>query len=351
MSDRWIAHLYRRAGFGPPPGDAPATFDTALEHLLAGLDDPVPADPPGFDPYDPKGIERQWLSHMLSGRAPLAEKLALFWHGHFATSIAKVDDGGSMWRQYRLFRASGPRRFQELLHDVSCDPAMLRWLDGINNVSGHPNENYARELMERFTLGVGHYTEHDVREAARALSGWSLRIGNAVFVPEQHDAKPAQLLGHTVQSMEDVVATLSHHPQCARWLSRQLLRFFVLDPAPPEAVERLAQVWQEVDGRISRVLAALFRDPLFRSDRCYEAQIKSPVEYLVGALREKHETAVPHWAPTELRRMGQALFAPPSVKGWPGGMGWLDTTTMVERFQTAALLGMPQLATPQGQVN
>src|SRR6202035_1661537 len=154
------------------------------------LAEPAPADVPGFDVYVPGAMEAAWLSRMACGRSPLAEKLALFWHGHFATCVDKVMDPGAMWGQYRLFRGSGRRTFRELVGEVSRDPAMLRWLDGIANVRGHPNENYARELMELFTLGVGHYSEHDVREAARALSGWTCELGRATFDTQYFDPGP-----------------------------------------------------------------------------------------------------------------------------------------------------------------
>src|SRR5262245_14211614 len=168
-TDREIGHLLRRAGFGPTSEDLDAYrrlgFDGAVDRLVAGLDEPAPPEPPSFNPYLPGAIASAWLERMHSSRTPLAERLALFWHGHFAPSIRKVDDPKLMWGQLKVFRALGGGPFAELAAAVSRDPAMIRWLDGNSNRAGAPNENYARELMELFTLGRGVYTETDVREA------------------------------------------------------------------------------------------------------------------------------------------------------------------------------------------
>ena len=177
--------------FGLSPADAAEYrqlgFEGAVRRLLDELLEPPPPEPEGFDAYVPGAIQQAWLERMRSGRAPLAEKLALFWHGHFATSDAKVQEPWLMWRQYQLFRERGAMRFGDLVEAVSRDVAMIRWLDGNANRKGLPNENYGRELQELFTLGIGNYTETDIREVARAFTGWGSRHHQFVFTEAFHD--------------------------------------------------------------------------------------------------------------------------------------------------------------------
>src|SRR5262245_16699828 len=188
---REIGHLLRRAGFGPSEAELrayePLVFERAVERLLAGLAAPAPADPAGLSVYMPGATGAAWLERMRSSETPLAEKLTLFWHGHFATSVRKVEDPKLMWQQMRTFRTLGGGKFRDLVAAVSRDPAMIRWPDGNSNRKGAPNENYARELMELFTIGRGSYTEQDVREAARAFTGWGAEVSGFAFRREYHD--------------------------------------------------------------------------------------------------------------------------------------------------------------------
>ncbi|MBT9589115.1 DUF1800 domain-containing protein [bacterium] len=342
------SHLMRRAGFGLAHFEVddylPLSHGQRVRRLIAELQDPAPAEPADFDPYQPGAPEQVWLTRMLSGRWRLAEKISLFWHGHFATSNRKVSDPGLMWRQYCLFRKSGAGHFSTLLKGVSRDVAMLLWLDGNSNRASCPNENYARELLELFTLGVGHYQEKDVREAARAFSGWSCERGRFVFRPEHHDSGQKTFLGHTGPlGGDDIIDILCAHPGCAEFVCAKLLRFFASSNPSEAYLKRLCRVFAASQGDLGKTLEALFNDSEFLDG--YASLVKSPVEFLVTALRALGQSQVPHWAFGRLWGMGQALFYPPSVKGWDGGAAWLSGGALVERMHAAdrlaRLTGIP----------
>jgi uncharacterized protein (DUF1800 family) len=340
---REIAHLLRRAGFGPSAAEldeyAALGFERAVDRLVAGLDAAPPADPPGLNVYLPGAITAAWLERMRASKTPLAEKLALFWHGHFATSVRKVEDPKLMWEQLRTFRALGGGRFRDLVVAVSRDPAMIRWLDGNSNRKGAPNENYARELMELFTLGRGNYTERDVREAARAFTGWGAGTGGFVFRREHHDAGAKTVLGQTGDFDGDgVVRVVTSHPACARFVARKLLAF-LSHPEPSEAeTAAAAAVFAKSDGRVADVVRHVFLAPAFRSPAAYRAVVKSPAEFVVGSAKIAGLAAVPAWAADATGRMGQTLFAPPTVKGWDGGRAWLAAGALLERIRFAERL-------------
>ncbi len=338
--DLAIGHLLRRAGFGPSPRDLGSWralgYTEAVLRLVDGLGGAAPPDPPGFDPYLPGAIQQTWLERMASGASPLAEKLALFWHGHFATSDAKIQEPFLMWRQYGLFRALGAGRFSDLVVAVGRDVAMIRWLDGNANRKGAPNENYARELQELFTLGIGHYTENDIREIARAFTGCGSRHHDFVFTEAFHDGGTKTIHGRTGEfGPDDVGRLLAALPACHLFLARKLLAFFSHESPTDAEVRDLAEVLDRTEGDIRSALLVIFLSPAFRAPERHRALVKSPVEFVVGALRAVGESAVPLWAHGALERMGQILFRPPSVKGWPSGAGWLNSAAMVERVKTA----------------
>jgi len=337
-------HLLRRAGFGLSPTDAETYrqlgFEGSVRRLLDELTEPAPPDPEGFDPYVPGTIQQVWLDRLLGGRAPLAEKLALFWHGHFATSDAKVQEPLLMWRQYGLFREQGARRFGELVERVSRDVAMIRWLDGNANRKGRPNENYGRELQELFTLGIGNYTETDIREVARAFTGWGSRHHDFVFTDAFHDHGSKTVHGQSGDwDGGDVVQIITGLSRCHEFIATKLLRFFSRpDPTTAEIAE-IATVLAKTGGDIRSALFVLFRQPAFRDTSRERALVKSAVEYMVGALRTVGAEQTPLWVHGALERMGQILFRPPSVKGWTEGTGWLNSAAVVERFKAARRLG------------
>jgi uncharacterized protein (DUF1800 family) len=338
-----VAHLLRRVGFGPDARTwdswAALDYDTAVERILAEIDAPPAADPPGFDPYDPGRIQQTWLERMLHAPSGAAERLAFFWHGHFATSDAKIVDPALMWAQYQLFRAKGAGSFRDLVLGVSRDVAMIRWLDGNANRRGHPNENYGRELQELFTLGIGNYTETDIREVSRAFTGWGSRHHTFVFRPEFHDGGEKTVHGrHGPLGGEDVVDILTAQPACSRFIAGKLLRAYS-HPHPSDAeVEALAKVFRDSGLDVRATLAHLLRSEGFRDRARLRVLVKGPVQFCVGGLRALGAGRVPPWIHGALDRMGQILFRPPSVKGWTSGKGWLSSGSVVERLRTAQRL-------------
>ncbi len=335
-----VGHLLRRAGFGPSASTwvqwAALSYDDAVDRVLAELDAPPPQDPPELDPFKPGTIQDLWLNRMLKAPAGLAEKLTLFWHGHFATSETKFKDAQLMWSQYGLLRAKGSGSFRDLLLGVSKDVAMIRWLDGNSNRVGHANENYARELQELFTLGIGNYTEQDIREIGRAFTGWGSRHHDFVFRDHFHDNGEKTIHGKKGNfGGEDVVDILVHLPACSRHIAGKLLRFFSHPDPSTEEIETLATVFRESKLNIKATLAALFRGEAFRSAAHQRSLVKSPVEFCIGGLRAVGATTVPGWLHGATDRMGQILFRPPSVKGWTSGKGWLSSGAIVERLRAA----------------
>jgi uncharacterized protein (DUF1800 family) len=285
-----------------------------------------------------------WLYAMLQGGHPLREKLTLFWHNHFATSLAKVQSPALMFRQNGLLRAHALGRFGPLLHAVDRDPAMLVWLDSNRNVRGRPNENYARELMELFTLGVGNYTEPDVREAARAFTGWHTDGQGFAFNARAHDDGPKTVLGQTgTWDGDDIVRIILTRPEAARFLVRKLYHFLVSEQADPPDVllEPLCTSFRKSDYDIAALVQTVLASRHFYSAHAFRRRVKGPVEYVLGAVRavyRRYGEGEAGYRPLpqqvlvgRLAAMGQTLFAPPNVKGWPGGRSWLNTATLLER--------------------
>ncbi|HVY61532.1 MAG TPA: DUF1800 domain-containing protein, partial [Planctomycetota bacterium] len=260
----------------------------------------------------------------------------LFWHNHFATSAHKVENPAFMSRQIELFRRYAAGNFRSLLLEVSSDPAMLVYLDGRVNRKAAPNENYAREVMELFTIGIGHYGEKDVKEAARAFTGWTIQDGRAVFEPKQHDDGEKEVLGRKGKlGTEDVVDVLAAHRATAKRLSLKLAKEFLSPDPDGEVVEAMAAEYLRSGYDVRAVLRVLFTSKAFRSDAALFARVKSPVELVIGALRALPGIVPLRQLTATLRRMGQDLFAPPTVKGWDGGRAWLSTSTLLNRVNFA----------------
>ena len=265
-----------------------------------------------------------WWQEMLTTPSPLTEHMALFWHGHFATGMQKVAEPQLMYAQNVLLRRHALGNFGSLLHGMARDPAMLVWLDGLNNRKGQPNENFAREVMELFTLGEGHYTQQDVKEAARAFTGWSRNgeTGEFVYRPDWHDDGEKTVLGVSGRLDGDgVIDILLARPETARFVVGKLWGEFVSPPlneADQREIQRLAAGFRESGFEIKPLLRGLFATPAFQSRG--GSLVKSPVELIIGSLRLFDLQPV-DWAPlmAEAEGMGQQLFNPPNVKGWPGG--------------------------------
>ncbi len=327
---RNAAHLLRRAGFGGTVAEIDALATLGTEGAVDSLLHPTQPDvafaayPDSVVLFDPKArnvaAQIWWLDRMLRTQHPLVEKMTLFWHGHFATSIQKVP-ANLMVGQIDLFRTLALGHFHDLLLAVSQDPAMLVWLDNRYNNKLHPNENYAREVMELFALGLGNYTEDDVKSGARAFTGWTLdKNQQFVFRPAQHDDGEKTFLGRTGDfDGGDIVSIIVSQPIHQRFICRKLLEFFVYSDPEPELVDALARTYALSGYDVAQTVGTILRSNVFYSSRAYRAMPKSPIEFVVGTLRFMEVRKVPKDTVYWLQRMGQIPLAPPSVKGWEGG--------------------------------
>jgi uncharacterized protein (DUF1800 family) len=285
-----------------------------------------------------------WLYRMILTPHPLQERLTLFWHDHFATSNAKVNNLGLMQRQIALLRRHALGSFPTLLTEIAKDPAMLIWLDATANRKAHPNENYAREVMELFTLGRGHYAEKDVQEAARAFTGAFIQGGRYEEIASQHDDGQKTILGRSGRFRgDDVARLLLEQDACAAFLCRKLYHLFVheVDEPSNDLIAPLAEAFRSSGYQIETPVRMILRSRLFFERSVRGRRVKSPVEYAVGLLRalEIVRPTVGTEALAEAcSRMGQGLYAPPSVAGWDGGTAWINTTTSLARTNLALAL-------------
>jgi uncharacterized protein (DUF1800 family) len=359
-----MAHLYRRAGFGARREELEAAlakgYEATVEELLH------PEEQPELDhdliyrywvdmkearQIDP--AQAYWVYRMINTKKPLEEKMALFWHHLFATGFAKVNHPGNMLKQVAMFRKHGLGDFRTLLIELSKDPAMIFWLDNQTNTNDVHNENYGRELLELFSLGIGNYTEDDVKNCARAFTGWTLKnpIPGAQpfgrhnwefeFRPDQHDWGEKTFLGETGNfDGADIVDIIVRQPAAAQFVAKRLHNYFVSDTPDQEAIDILADAYVGSQYDIRAVMRTLFMSDFFRSPNAYYARVKSPAEHVVGVIRLVDDFTYPRWGIRELalecRYMGQDLMNPPSVEGWHTGKEWIDTGILVERVNFAA---------------
>ena len=279
------------------------------------------------------GLKAWWLYRMLYSANPLREKLTLLWHNHFATSFAKVNNVPQMAVQNDLFREHAAGDFHKLLHAVARDPAMLVWLDGNANRRRHPNENFSREVMELFALGLGNYTEKDIQEAARAFTGWQLRDGAFWFNASQHDIGTKTIFGKTGKYEGNAVIDLClDQPACPRFLALKVLRMFVTDQPKASLIDRVAASISKHKLRLEPALRELFTSAEFFAPEHRRSLIKSPLEFVLGTLRVVASRITLPPVTELLARLGQDVFEPPTVKGWDGGRQWLQTSTWVMRW-------------------
>lgn len=333
------AHVLRRVGFGGSAETVDRAFEAGLEATLTELENrrehPKSLTGSSVEKLvslgDIVSLQSRWMQLILGDGAPLLERVTLMWHGHFATSNAKLGDVRLMHEQNELFRAKGLGDFRELFHAAAKDPAMLVWLDGNRNRVGAPNENFAREVMELFGLGIqGGYTEKDIQEAARAFSGWSVIGRKFEFREEHHDDREKTLFGQGgVFSGEEAIHRVLAHPACPRWIAWRLLHTFC-SPEPSESdIARFAKVLVENDWHIGRTLGQIFRDPIFLSG--LRSRIAGPIELVASVVLATRAEIPPVDAVRAAGVMGQTLFMPPSVKGWDGGRAWIDPGTWLAR--------------------
>ena len=362
----------RRAGFGAPHDLLETLQHQTYEEIVEQLLDPE--SQPDYDEltffryhptadvmYGPNHNKLNWMYRMTHTQRYLQEKMALFWHYVFATGDLKVNNPYPMYKQIEMFREHGMGNYRNLLIELAKDPAMIFWLDNQENHKRAPNENWGRELLELFSLGVGHYTEKDVFECARSFTGWSYVkyyegiptppiIWEFLYKPEDHDNGEKTFLGHTGNfNGEDIIDIILKQPACAAFITRHLYNFFVADepevpkwpnepPKDPKAIEYLSKIFVESNYEIKPVLRALFNSDFFK--QALYQKVKSPVEVVVGTLKLTGDMngPDPRWgevaqAPTT---MGQDVLNPPSVEGWHTGKEWINSGAFINRVNFVA---------------
>ena len=364
-------HLLTRSGFAPTEREvkslAGLNREQAVEQLLAAAGAAAHAAPPAWvqEPVEHPArvsnltdaerrafqqrealrnaeLKAWWMTQMLQTPAPLAERMTLFWHNHFVSSAQKVRAPQLMYRQHLLLRQHALRNFGALLHAAAKDPAMLIYLDAATSRKGQPNENFAREVMELFTLGEGHYSERDIKEAARAFTGWSVdREDSAAFLIRrmQHDDGVKTVLGRSGNFDGDAVLDiLLAQPAAAEFIVTKLWREFVSPdadaPANRREIVRIANAFRASRYDIQMALRGIFTSPRFYAPEHRAALVKSPVELVAGTVRQfgvRYTDALPF--AMLAAGLGQNLFAPPNVRGWPGGEAWINSTTLLARKQ------------------
>lgn len=294
-----------------------------------------------------KALRQWWLTEMVTTPTPLTEVMTLFWHNHFTSGLKKVKRPTQMYRQNVLLRRHALGDFRALLNGILRDPAMLRYLDGVSNTRRAPNENLARELLELFTLGEGHYTETDIKQVARALTGLTIdrRTGKFEFKQRRHDPRRKTILGQSGEfGADDVVRILMNRPEVGRRIATKLWLAFVHESPDPAIIERLGKQFQR-DPHTGRLLEALLLTDAFWDAKTRGRLIKSPVDLVVGTARTFRLPA--SWVPNLLRLtdlLGQKLMQPPNVKGWPGGNAWITTQTLVDRQDALRRFGEQGMA-------
>jgi hypothetical protein len=295
-----------------------------------------------------------WLQRMANPAMAAREKMVLFLHGHFATSEEKVKNPLVLWRQNQLFREQALGSWSDLVLGVAQDPAMLIYLDGARSRPEQPNENFARELFELFTLGEGNYTEKDIQESARAFTGWSVRLrpkpGEVIdeethvplFVnnPKWHDAKSKKIFGKTGSfDGADVVRLTLQQPAASRWITGKLWRFYTGGNPGEDLHWELTSAWDDNKGLLRPFLQSMWTHPAFYAPELSRQRVKSPVEWLVGLCRQlERPLPAPALASEMTAQLGQKLFAPPNVKGWDGGITWINTASLEKRYEYGSWL-------------
>lgn len=349
-SRREATHLLWRTGFGASAREIQQATDVGLDKTLDRLLEPPHETPEfskvdrllkqaAFDSGNIRDLKVWWLHRMTASANPLCEKLTLLWHNHFATSNAKVDSVPLMAAQNDLLRRESLGSFRRVLPEVARDVAMLVWLDSNSNRKRHPNENFAREVMELFSLGVGNYTEHDIQEAARAFTGWHVRDGEFWFNTIQHDTGEKEIFGKRGPfDGGDVVELCLEQPACPRFLAFKLLRQFVEPQPPREHLDALAARIRHHNFEWRPILRELFSSRLFFAPESRLSLIKSPVELLLGAVRQLEAKPNLQNLAGLSAELGQSLFEPPTVKGWDGGRLWISSTTLIQRANFATTL-------------
>jgi uncharacterized protein (DUF1800 family) len=346
-------HLYRRAAFGATHAQLEQAVKDGPKATITKLLKGEPESADYTDTSNYMSTERAlpptasttrlaawWLWRIRNSPHPLREKLSVFWHNHFATSQAKVQQAQYMVGMIRTIHTHALGDFRVLLNEMTFDPAMLIWLDAKDSKKGQPNENYARELMELFSLGLGNYTEADIREAARAFTGYDVKSGKMVFDAKQHDDGEKTVFGKKGKYQAgDVVKLCLGHSACAKFIVKKLYREFISDLTEPsdELLKPLVELYRK-SFNTGEVVETMLRSEQFFSDSAYRQKVKSPVEFALGLVTGLEGTAGPELLALACDELGQTLGAPPSVKGWDGGPTWLNAQTLLTRQNLALAL-------------
>lgn len=338
------AHLYRRAGFGATRGQLNEAVQQLPTEVVRQLVEATELDSfreeqaglaqAMVNTGEVQNLAAVWLHRMLATPHQVLEKFTLFWHGHFATSAAKVEDAQLMFSQNQLLRHHALGRFDKLVHEISRDPAMLIYLDSATNRKSHPNENYAREVMELFCLGEGNYTERDIRELARCFTGWQVKRRQFRFSGYQHDFDEKNIFGKTSKfTGEQAVQWVLDQPAAPRLVARKLIRFLICDeqPLPDRLIDPIARQLRDNNFHIGSAVQRILSSQLFFSRYSMAQKIRSPVELACGLLRTLEGTTNTLRLAEQLAEVGQSLFFPPNVKGWDGGRTWINSATLLGR--------------------
>jgi uncharacterized protein (DUF1800 family) len=364
---RRVVHLHRRAGFAATWSELQRDLrdgpQASVDRLLNGKSR-IDGVAESFESMasvigdaavgsgNVNRLKAWWLYRLLFTPDPLTERLTLMWHNHFATSNLKVENVAAMRRQNDIFRQYARGPFGELLGRVAKDPALLVWLDADANRKEHPNENLAREMMELFTLGVGHFTEKDVKESAQALTGWSIKDSEFRHADEQHDDGEKTIFGKSGKwTGDDLVRLLLEHPATARRLAFRIVEMFMGEGTRDDvAIDKLADGLRQQHLDIAWAVETVLRSESFFSDRNIGNRVLGPIEFMVGAVRSLERFDPP---PSTLMlaewttMLGQDLFYPPNVFGWPGGRSWLTSRALIGRANFAAAIINGTLHYPQ----
>jgi hypothetical protein len=363
-----IAHLYRRAGFGATRDQIDQLSEQSYEDIVEFLLNPTPETGIPDDEITrylggeaPHAYLAIWLYRMLNSRNQLQEKIALFWHGVFATGLVKNEHILSSSNQIEMFRRNGMSGMREILIDLAKDPAMIFWLDNNENHLGEPNENWGRELLELFSLGVGNYSEIDIKHASRAFTGWTFAQSpplyphgyypaDFLFVADDHDNGEKEFLGHKGNlDGDDIIDIIVKEPACAAFICRHLYNFFVadepqvpswndLDPLDPELIDAMSKAFMDSDGEIKSALRVMFNSDSFKNAR--SKKVKSPIEMVAGVLMlageyTDYKPGLAKYPQSTTFTMGQILLDPPTVEGWHTGKEWIDGGNLTERINFA----------------
>ena len=374
-----VMQLLRRASFGYTPTQLESALSDGFNKTVDRLIETPPAEPPALDVASTPGgrfavgqLQQWWLDHMLSTSTPMAERMTLFWHGHFTSDYRKTADNTFMYWQNLTWRRMAMTNLRPMLMEVTTDPAMLRYLDLATSTGQNPNENYSRELMELFTMGPGNYSETDVREGARALSGLRILLFDAsgtrmtsprysksnpqayldqintlvssgatfrgVVVPRVHDSSTKTFLGHTGNlGPDDVIDIVLAQPSCAPFVTRRAMTFFA-NPNPSAAdVNLVATQFRSSRYDLRTLMRAIFRSSAFTAPSNYRSLMRSPTDYVVAAMRTLNRPALASIAVRSAAGMDQVLYDPPNVAGWPTNSGWISSSSLLSRINFATV--------------